>query len=276
MFELADLLDKEKQKYTTVARKLETQTVLEARNLSILYNNDLYGCKNVNLGIFANSITAIIGPSGSGKSTFLKAVNRLHDENKAAKVTGQIFFEGQDIYSPGLDPILVRKRIGMIFRRPAPIPHMSIFSNVASGLLLTGPSKKKRIQELVEKALLRAGLWEEVKDRLYSISTALSGGQQQRLCIARALALEPEILLMDEPTSSLDPASTSHIENLLQELKSVMTILMVTHSMNQAARVSDWTAFFMNGSIKEYNSTDILFTNPQNNITRDYVNGRIE
>jgi len=276
MLELADLLDKEKQEYATVTRKLETQTALEIRNISVLYKNDFYGCKNVNLRIFANSITAIIGPSGSGKSTLLKAVNRLHDEDKAAKVTGQIFFEGQDIYSPGIDPIVVRKRIGMIFQRPMPIPHMSIFSNVASGLLLTGPEKKKRIQELVEKALLRAGLWREVKDRLYSISTALSGGQQQRLCIARALALEPEILLMDEPTSSLDPAATSHIEDLLLELKSDMTIVMVTHSMNQAARISDWTAFFMNGSIKEFDSTDILFTNPQNNVTRDYVNGRID
>lgn len=250
--------------------------IIETRKLSIIYDNYLTAVREMSIKLFPNRITSIIGPSGCGKSTFLRALNRLHDSVGNIDVKGSIYFHGQDITLSSTDAVMIRKRIGLILQRPNPFPHLSIFDNVASGLKLTGLRKKSILKDLVEQAMRKAAIWDELKDRLKYAAVGLSSGQQQRLCIARSLAVEPEVLLMDEPTSALDPVATQKIEDLLSTLKNDITIIMVTHSMNQAARISDWTAFFVDGQIAEYSPTDVLFTKPKNPITMDYLTGKIE
>jgi phosphate transport system ATP-binding protein len=228
--------------------------------------------RNVSMAIRTNRVTAIIGPSGCGKSTFLRALNRLHDIQPNARVEGRILLDGEDITT--LDATLVRRRIGMVFQKPNPFPAMSIFDNVVAGLRFNGIRKRSLLEEIAEEALRRAALWDEVKDRLRAPATSLSGGQQQRLCIARALAIEPEVLLMDEPTSALDPIATAKIEELIYELKRTYTIVIVTHNMQQAARVSDWTAFMYLGELIEFDKTRKIFTNPSKRQTEEYITGR--
>jgi phosphate transport system ATP-binding protein len=221
------------------------------------------------------TVTAVIGPSGCGKSTLVRCMNRMHEEVWGARVDGKVLFDGQDIYAPDVDPAEVRRRIGMVFQRPNPFPTMSIFDNVVAGLRLgSGRMPRAELQERAEAALSAAGLWDEVKDRLQQPGGRLSGGQQQRLCVARALAVEPEVLLLDEPASSLDPASTLRIEELVIELKELYTVVIVTHNMQQAARVSDWTLFMLYGEVVEFAPTEKVFTNPDDKRTEDYVTGR--
>ena len=247
--------------------------ILDAQNVNIYYG-DKQAVRNVNLRVERGSVNALIGPSGCGKTTFLRAINRMHDLTPGARVEGTILLDGENIYSPGVDPVTMRRRVGMVFQKPNPFPTMSVFENVVSGLKLAGMRDQKRLMEIAERSLRGAALWEEVKDRLKTPATGLSGGQQQRLCIARALAVEPEILLMDEPTSALDPASTAKIEDLMTDLKKVTTIIIVTHNMHQAARVSDTTSFFLNGDLVEHGVTDQIFTSPRDERTEAYVTGR--
>lgn len=228
----------------------------------------------ISLDIDKNKVTAIIGPSGCGKSTFIRCLNRMHEVIPGTKVAGKVLVNNVDIYSAQVDPVDIRRKIGMVFQKPNPFPTMSIFNNVASGLKLNGITDKKFIAESVEKSLKMAALWDEVKTRLHHSGMSLSGGQQQRLCIARALAVEPDILLMDEPASALDPISTLRIEELLQELKKEYTIVIVTHNMQQAARISDLTAFLLNGDLIEYDLTENMFTKPNDKRTEDYITGR--
>ena len=237
-----------------------------------LYYGDFHALKNVNLNIEANKITAFIGPSGCGKSTFLKTLNRMNDLVEGCKVTGNVRLDGEDIFGK-MDVNCLRKRVGMVFQKPNPFP-MSIYDNVAYGPRTYGIKNKVQLDEIVERALKDAALWDEVKDRLHKNALGLSGGQQQRLCIARALAVEPKVLLMDEPTSALDPISTSHIEDLVLELKKKYTIVMVTHNMQQALRVSDYTAFFLLGELVEFGKTDEIFNTPKQQKTEDYITGR--
>ncbi|WP_420594516.1 phosphate ABC transporter ATP-binding protein PstB [Deinococcus sp.] len=247
--------------------------LLTASNVDIYYGSK-QAVKQVNLTVETGTVNALIGPSGCGKTTFLRAINRMHDLTPGARVEGQILLDGQDIYASNVDPVEVRRRVGMVFQKPNPFPTMSVFDNVVSGLKLSGMRDQKELMAIAERSLRGAALWEEVKDRLKTPATGLSGGQQQRLCIARALAVEPEILLMDEPTSALDPASTAKIEDLMTELKKVTTIIIVTHNMHQAARVSDTTSFFLNGDLVEHGVTDQLFTSPRDERTEAYVTGR--
>src|SRR5690554_854965 len=249
------------------------QIRFETRKLSVDYGNNR-GVRDVSLEFKDRRVTALIGPSGCGKTTFLRALNRMHDLNRNARVTGSAHLDGADIYAPGVDPVLIRRRIGMVFQKPTPFPTMSIFDNVVAGLKLVGIRDRSRLDVVAERSLRQAALWDEVSDRLGSPAARLSGGQQQRLSIARALAVEPDVLLMDEPTSSLDPQSTKRIEDLLQVLKNDVTIIIVTHNMQQAARISDVTAFFLNGDVIEAGSTDLMFTNPQDPRTEEYVTGR--
>ena len=229
--------------------------------------------KNVNIEIQKNKITAIMGPSGCGKSTFIRCINRMHELTENASIDGTILLDGEDVYT--LNPTLLRRRIGMVFQRPNPFNTMSIYQNVISGYTLNGYKlTKAEKDELVEESLNKAALWTEVKDNLYKKGTFLSGGQQQRLCIARSLAMKPEVLLLDEPTSALDPISTSKIEELLLEFKNNYSIVIVTHNMQQAARISDFTAFFYLGELKEYDQTKTIFTNPKDIETQNYVTGR--
>lgn len=237
-----------------------------------LYYGDFHALKNINMSIASNEITAFIGPSGCGKSTFLKSLNRMNDLVEGCKITGSVLLDGEDIYN-GMDVNILRKRVGMVFQKPNPFP-MSIYDNIAYGPRTHGIRSKAKLDEIVEKSLRDAAIWDEVKDRLKKSALGMSGGQQQRLCIARALAVEPEVLLMDEPTSALDPISTSHIEDLALELKDRYTIVIVTHNMQQAARISDKTAFFLLGEIIEYNDTTELFSRPQNKKTEEYITGR--
>ena len=237
-----------------------------------LYYGDFKALKDINLDIPANKITAFIGPSGCGKSTLLKSLNRMNDLVEGCKITGEFLLDGEDIYGD-MDVNLLRKRVGMVFQRPNPFP-MSIYENIAYGPKTHGIRSKAKLDDIVEKSLRDAAIWDEVKDRLKKSALGLSGGQQQRLCIARALAVEPEVLLMDEPTSALDPISTSKVEELAMDLKDKYTIVMVTHNMQQAVRVSDKTAFFLLGEVVEYNDTDKLFTTPQDKRTEDYITGR--
>jgi phosphate transport system ATP-binding protein len=246
---------------------------METRDLSVHYGATV-GVKNVTLPIYNKQITALIGPSGCGKTTFLRALNRMHDQTRNARVTGQALLDGMDIYAPKIDPVTIRRRIGMVFQKPTPFPTMSIYDNVVAGLKLVGIRDAKVLDAVVEKALKQAALWDEVKDRLNTPGGSISGGQQQRLSIARALAVEPEVLLMDEPTSSLDPQSTTRIEELMTELKNHVTIVIVTHNMQQASRISDHTAFFYVGDLIEFNPTDKMFTNPDQQHTEDYITGR--
>jgi phosphate transport system ATP-binding protein len=231
--------------------------------------------KGLTVAAKARSVTAIIGPSGCGKSTLIRCFNRMHEEVRGAKLTGKVLFAGTDMYAPGTDPVDVRRRIGMVFQRPNPFPTMSIYDNVASGLRLNGFRNRRALDQIVERSLESAALWDEVKDDLRKKSGAsLSGGQQQRLCIARALAVDPEVLLMDEPASALDPVSTAKIEDLIFQLKSQYTIVIVTHNMQQAARVAERTGFFLNGRLIEFDSTHKIFTNPSDKRTEDYITGR--
>ena len=241
------------------------------KNLDLFYG-DFQALKSIHLALPANEITAFIGPSGCGKSTFLKSLNRMNDLVEGCRITGQVLLEQEDIYGD-MDVNLLRKRVGMVFQKPNPFP-MSVYDNLAFGPRTHGIHKKKELDEIVEKSLQSAAIWDEVKDRLNKSALGLSGGQQQRLCIARALAVQPEVLLMDEPTSALDPISTSKIEDLALELKKNYTIIMVTHNMQQAARISDKTAFFLLGEVIEYGSTETLFSIPSDKRTEDYITGR--
>jgi len=246
--------------------------VFKIRDFSIFYGNFM-AVKNVILNIEINKITAIIGPSGCGKSTLLRALNRMNDLIVTSRVEGQALFRGVDIYEKDTDVIELRRRVGMVFQKPNPFPS-SVYENVAYGPKIRGIKQKSQLDEIVENALVRADLWKEVKDKLNESGLSLSGGQMQRLCIARSLAQEPEVMLFDEPTSALDPISTAHIENLLQELRKTITIVIVTHNMQQAARISDYTAFMYLGELIEFGETDTLFVNPQNKLTEEYITGR--
>lgn len=237
-----------------------------------LYYSDFHALKNINLNIPSGEITAFIGPSGCGKSTLLKSLNRMNDLVEGCKITGEILLDGENIYK-GMDVNLLRKRVGMVFQKPNPFP-MSIYDNIAYGPRTHGIKNKVKLDDIVEKSLRDAAIWAEVKDRLKDSALGMSGGQQQRLCIARALAVEPDVLLMDEPTSALDPISTSKIEDLAVELKEKYTIIMVTHNMQQAARISDKTAFFLLGEVVEFDATDKLFSKPKDKRTEDYITGR--
>lgn len=228
--------------------------------------------KAINIRIAANEATAVIGPSGCGKSTFVRCINRLHETTPEGKVNGSVILEDEDVYR--MDAVEVRRTIGMVFQRPNPLPTLSIFDNVALGLKLSGVWNRNEHRVVVENSLRMAGLWDEVKDRLQTSAVSLSGGQQQRLCIARALAVKPDVLLMDEPTSALDPISTLKVEELIQDLKKDYTIIVVTHNMQQAARVADTTAFFLNGELIEFGTTDKIFTTPNKKSTEDYITGR--
>jgi phosphate transport system ATP-binding protein len=245
---------------------------IEVKNLNFYYGN-FKVLKNINLKIFENKITALIGPSGCGKTTFLRCLNRMHDLYPNTKYEGEIIFDNENILKNNINVISLRMRIGMVFQKPTPF-NMSIFDNVAFGLKLKGIKNKTEIKDRVEKALKDAYLFDEVKDKLHKNALSLSGGQQQRLCIARAIVVEPEVLLFDEPTSALDPISTAKIEELIRELGRKMTIVIVTHNMQQAARVSDWTAFMYLGEIIEYGKTDDIFTRPRQKLTEDYITGR--
>lgn len=238
-----------------------------------LYYKDFNALKKVNLDVKANKITALIGPSGCGKSTFLRSLNRMNDLYEGVRVEGAVCLDGQDIYDSKIDVVNLRKKVGMVFQKPNPFP-MSVYDNVAYGPRIHGIKKKQQLDEIVELSLHSAALLDEVKDRLYKSALGLSGGQQQRLCIARLLAVEPEVVLMDEPSSALDPISTLKIEELIQVLKHEYTIVIVTHNMQQAARVSDFTAFFLMGELVEYGATTNIFTNPGDKRTEDYITGR--
>jgi len=247
---------------------------LEVKNLSFYYTGCSESClKNINFPIYKNKVTALIGPSGCGKTTVLRCFNRMHDLYPGNRYEGEILFRGRNILAPEVDLIELRTKIGMVFQKPTPFP-MSIFDNVAYGLRLRGIKNKKELAERVEKALREAALWDEVKDKLKESGLSLSGGQQQRLCIARAVAVEPEVLLFDEPTSALDPISSAKIEDLIVQLKEKITIVIVTHNMQQAARISDFTAFMYLGELVEFGPTEKIFTNPEKKLTEDYITGR--
>lgn len=241
------------------------------KNLDLWYN-DFKALKNINLGMQENSITAFIGPSGCGKSTLLKSLNRMNDLVEGCRITGEVLLDGEDIYG-NMDLNMLRRRVGMVFQKPNPFP-MSIYDNIAFGPRTHGIRSKAKLDEIVEESLRDAAIWDETKDVLKKSALAMSGGQQQRLCIARALAVKPEVLLMDEPTSALDPISTSKIEDLALELKKKYTIIMVTHNMQQAVRISDYTAFFLLGEVIEYSDTEKMFSTPQDKRTEDYITGR--
>jgi phosphate transport system ATP-binding protein len=253
--------------YSTIPPKLE------AKRLKAGFGK-LEVLKNVNLQIPERSITAIMGPSGCGKTTLIRCFNRLHELTPGARVEGEVILDGVNIYSPKVDPVAIRRRIGMVFQKPNPFPTMSIYDNVLAGLKLNGVNDKKILDDVAERSLRMAFLWDEVKNHLKKPGTALSGGQQQRLCIARALAVEPEIILMDEPCSALDPVATAKIEELIVSLKRDYTVVIVTHNMQQAARVSDFTAFLYLGELIEYASTKDIFENPKSEITEKYITGK--
>ena len=245
---------------------------VKVENLN-LYYGDNHALKDVSMDIQENSVTAFIGPSGCGKSTFLKTLNRMNDLVDNVRIDGKVLLDGEDIYEQGVDTTILRKKVGMVFQQPNPFP-MSIYDNVAYGPRVHGIKDKKKLDKIVEDSLRGAAIWEEVKDRLKKSALSLSGGQQQRICIARALAVEPEILLMDEPTSALDPISTTKIEDLMEELKKNYTVVVVTHNMQQAVRVSDYTAFFLVGDMVEFGTTKQNFTYPNDKRTEDYITGR--
>ncbi|SHK09751.1 phosphate ABC transporter ATP-binding protein PstB [Desulforamulus aeronauticus] len=238
-----------------------------------LYYREMQALNKINLDIEERHVTALIGPSGCGKSTFLRTLNRMNDLIEGVRVEGQILLDGEDIYQSSVDVVALRKKVGMVFQRPNPFP-MTIYENIAYGPKIHGQRNRRLLDQIVESSLQAAALWEEVKDRLHKPALGLSGGQQQRLCIARLLAVEPEILLMDEPTSALDPISTLKVEELIRELKSKYTIVIVTHNMQQAARVSDTTAFFLSGELVEFGDTELIFTGPRDKRTEDYITGR--
>jgi phosphate transport system ATP-binding protein len=248
------------------------RTIIKSENFNAYFGNN-HVVKNVNIEIERNKVIAVMGPSGCGKTTYLRCINRLHELIEGARCDGKMLLNGQDVYS--MHPIFTRLKIGMVFQRPNPFPNLSIYDNVIAGYVLNGIKMSKSDKnDIVEKSLTSAALWKEVKDSLHKKGTFLSGGQQQRLCIARAIAMEPEVLLLDEPTSALDPISTSSIEELLKELKNNFTLVIVTHNMQQAARVSDKTAFFYMGELVEYDDTKKMFTNPDDIRTQNYITGR--
>lgn len=263
----------------TIERESERGIVSEPGTVKIqvrdlnLYYGSFHALKGINLDIYANRITAVIGPSGCGKSTFLRCLNRMNDLIESVRVEGQVLLDGVNIYENTVDVVTLRRRVGMVFQKPNPFPK-SIFDNVVYGPRIHGIKDKRKLQEIAERALKDAGLWDEVKDRLNRSALELSGGQQQRLCIARVLAVEPEVILLDEPASALDPTATLKLEDLLYELKSRYTIVIVTHNMQQAARISDITAFFLNGELIEVGQTDKIFTHPDDPRTEAYITGR--
>jgi phosphate transport system ATP-binding protein len=258
---------------TVAAAPVQTETRIEIRELRAGFGA-LNVLKSISLNISARALTAIMGPSGCGKSTFIRCINRLHEEIPGAWVSGSIRLDEKDVYEPTIDPVELRRKIGMVFQRPNPFPTFSIFDNVAAGLRLNGIKRRGVVRQRVEQSLRKAALWEEVKDRLDKPGTSLSGGQQQRLCIARALAVEPEILLLDEPCSALDPIATERIEALLTELKKDYTLIMVTHNIQQAARVADRTVFLLLGELVEEGATSQMFTNPKDSRTESFISGR--
>jgi len=252
---------------------MNAQTEFEVKGLNFHYAGNVHALKNISLPVYKNNVTALIGPSGCGKTTLLRCFNRMHDLYPGNRYEGEILFKKENIFSEDIDVIDLRSRIGMVFQKPTPFP-MSIFDNIAYGLRLKGIRKISDLSERVERALNHAALWDEVKDKLHASAYELSGGQQQRLVIARALAVEPEVLLFDEPTSALDPISTAKIEDLIVNLEKDVTIIIVTHNMQQAARISDWTGFMMLGDLIEFDRTDKIFTHPSQKLTEDYITGR--
>jgi len=264
-------LESDQARQTTSPEAEPPRLVVEGLNI---YYGASKVVHNVSLLIKTRKVTAIIGPSGCGKSTFIRCLNRMHEVTPGGRAEGRVLLDGEDLYGLNVDPVQVRRRIGMVFQKPNPFPTMSIYDNVIAGYKLNGYRNQKNLDEKVEKSLRMAALWEEVKDKLHRPGTDLSGGQQQRLCIARALAVDPEVLLMDEPCSALDPIATTKIEELIHELKETVTIVIVTHNMQQAARVSDYTAFFYLGELIEFGETHKLFTNPEKRQTEDYITGR--
>jgi phosphate transport system ATP-binding protein len=267
-------VDEDRDQVSRAAKSARpTPTKMTARSLHAWFG-DHEVLKGVSLELPMRQVTAIIGPSGCGKSTFLRCLNRMHELTRGTRVAGDVMLEGENVYASDVDPVLLRRRVGMVFQKPNPFPTMSIAENVLAGLRLTGRVERARGQEVVERALRHAALWDEVKDRLDAPGGGLSGGQQQRLCIARALAVEPEVLLMDEPCSALDPVATARIEDLIHSLRDEYTIVIVTHNMQQAARVSQQTAFFLSGELVEMAPTEALFTSPRESRTEDYITGR--
>ena len=250
----------------------EKEKTFEIRDMDLYYGN-FQALKKVNIDIYKNDITALIGPSGCGKSTFLRSLNRMNDLVEGCRIEGKLLFDGEDLYGKDCDVIALRKKVGMVFQKPNPFPK-TIYENITYGPKLHGQKDKKKLDEIVERTLREVGLWEEVKDRLHKSALGLSGGQQQRLCIARCLSVEPEVILMDEPTSALDPVATTKIEALVQDLASKYTIVIVTHNMQQAGRISNRTAFFLTGEILEIDDTEKIFTNPSNPKTEEYITGR--
>lgn len=253
-------------------KKETNPSKIVVQHLNLHYGEN-HALKDINMNIAQNAVTAFIGPSGCGKSTFLKCLNRMNDLVDCVKIDGTVTIDGEDIYSPKVDTTLLRKKVGMVFQQPNPFP-MSIYDNIAYGPRIHGITAKAKLDDIVERSLRGAAIFEEVKDRLKRSALGLSGGQQQRLCIARALAVEPEILLMDEPTSALDPISTLKVEDLMEDLKKKYTVVVVTHNMQQAARVSDYTAFFLLGELIEFDTTDTIFKHPSQKKTEDYITGR--
>ncbi len=247
--------------------------IFDVRNLSVYYG-DKIGIKDVGLQIYRNKVTAVIGPSGCGKSTFLRTLNRLVELVEGVRIEGRVLFDGKNIFDRDVDPVELRRRVGMVFQHPNPFPK-SIFENVAYGPKIHGIKDREKLQEIVEDSLKKAALWDEVKDRLSESALGLSGGQQQRLCIARAIATNPEVILFDEPTSALDPIASSKIEELMIELKKRYTVIVVTHNIQQAARISDYTAFFWMGELVEYDRTEKIFEYPENELTERYITGRV-
>ncbi|MFW5873601.1 MAG: phosphate ABC transporter ATP-binding protein PstB [Bacillota bacterium] len=251
---------------------MEVENKIEIKNLDFYYD-DFKALENISMDIEKNKVTALIGPSGCGKSTFIRTINRMNDEIDGTKVKGEILLDGKNIYDPDVDVVQLRKKVGMVFQQPNPFAK-SIYENIALGPKLHGIRDKNELDQLVEKSMKQAAIWDELKDRLTELAINLSGGQQQRLCIARALALKPQVLLMDEPASALDPVANSKIEDLIDELSKNYTIVIVTHNMQQAARVSDKTAFFYMGELVEFDKTNIIFENPEKQKTEDYITGR--
>jgi len=250
----------------------EQEVKLRAQNINFFYG-PVRALKNVTIDCYDRKVTAIIGPSGCGKSTFIRTLNRMNDVIAGARIEGRILLDGRDINAADVDVVELRRRVGMVFQKPNPFPK-SIFDNIAYGLRINGLRDKRKLEEIVEKSLRGAALWDEVKDRLDDNAFALSGGQQQRLCIARSLAVEPEVILFDEPCSAIDPIATAKVEDLIEHLKTRYTVVIVTHNMQQAARVSDYTAFMMLGELVEFDVTEKIFTNPANKLTEDYITGR--
>ena len=270
---------KRTKKSTEIAEEAPIEeTILPSEKLQSIKLNAWFGNKHVlkgiSLSVKANSVTAIIGPSGCGKSTLIRCFNRMHELVPNARMSGKVLLDGRNIYSREVDPVLIRRRVGMVFQKPNPFPTMSIFDNVAAGLRLTGVKKGRNLDEVVERSLKQATLWDEVKNDLKKSGTSISGGQQQRLCIARAISLKPEVILMDEPCSALDPIATAKIEELIVHLKRNYTVVIVTHNMQQAARVSDFTAFLYLGELVEYGDTRSIFEGPKNELTEKYITGK--